>query len=247
MVGAQAGRSVEELVDDETGGDAMTATAVRSKQLVKRYGDVPALGPLDLAIDRGQRVSLVGHNGSGKTTLIRLLTGRIDPSDGSAEVAGSDPGSIEARSALSYLADQPVFYDDLSLLEHLEFVARLHGREEWRDRADELLEQVGLTDRADDLPITFSRGLKQKAAICIAFIRPFEVLVVDEPFVGLDAHGREALLALFDAAHADGKTLLVATHELATVKASERLVALSDGALRYDGPPDVDVNELVDG
>jgi ABC-type multidrug transport system ATPase subunit len=123
----------------------------------------------------------------------------------------------------------------------------LHGREEWRDRADELLEQVGLTDRADDLPITFSRGLKQKAAICIAFIRPFEVLVVDEPFVGLDAHGREALLALFDAAHADGKTLLVATHELATVKASERLVALSDGALRYDGPPDVDVNELVDG
>jgi len=225
----------------------MTATAVRSKQLVKRYGDVPALGPLDLAIERGQRVSLVGHNGSGKTTLIRLLTGRIDPSDGSAEVAGSDPGSIEARSALSYLADQPVFYDDLSLLEHLEFVARLHGREEWRDRADELLEQVGLTDRADDLPITFSRGLKQKAAICIAFIRPFEVLVVDEPFVGLDAHGREALLALFDAAHADGKTLLVATHELATVKASERLVALSDGALRYDGPPDVDVNELVDG
>jgi ABC-type multidrug transport system ATPase subunit len=225
----------------------MTATAVRSKQLVKRYGEVPALGPLDLAIERGQRVSLVGHNGSGKTTLIRLLTGRIDPSDGSAEVVGSDPGSIEARSALSYLADQPVFYDDLSLLEHLEFVARLHGREEWRDRADELLERVGLTDRADDLPITFSRGLKQKAAICIVFIRPFEVLVVDEPFVGLDAHGREALLALFDEAHADGKTLLVATHELTTVKASDRLVALSDGALRYDGSPDVDVTELVDG
>ncbi len=225
----------------------MNAIAVRSKQLVKRYGDVPALGPLDLAIERGQRVSLVGHNGSGKTTLIRLLTGRIDPSDGSAEVAGSDPGSMEARGALSYLADQPVFYDDLSLDEHLEYVARLHGREDWREKADDLLERVGLTDRADDLPITFSRGLKQKAAICIAFIRPFDILVVDEPFVGLDAQGREALLTLFDLAHAEGTTLLVATHELTTVKSGERLVALRDGALRYDGPPDVDVAELVEG
>jgi len=220
---------------------------VRADGLFKQYGDLPALGPVDLAIEQGARVALIGHNGSGKTTLIRLLTGRLDPTDGTALVAGHEPGSMEARAALSYLADQPVFYEDLSVLEHLEYIARLHGREEWRDDADELLERVGLTDRADDLPTTFSRGLKQKAAICFAFVRPFEILVVDEPFVGLDASGREALVSLFDRAHADGKTLIVATHELGTIGESTRVVALRDGSVDYDGAPDGDIRALVDG
>ena len=215
----------------------MTKTAVRTTGLAKRYGDHPALGPIDLAIGEGERVALIGHNGSGKTTLIRLLTGRLDPTDGSAEIAGHPPGSVEARVAVSYLADQPVFYDDLSVNEHLEYIARLHGREAWREAADELLDRVGLTDRADDLPTTFSRGLKQKAAICLAFIRPFDVLLVDEPFVGLDARGRDALLALFDDAHAAGTTLIVATHELGTIGASQRVVALRDGNLDENAAP----------
>ena len=104
-----------------------------------------------------------------------------------------------------------------------------------------------LTDRADDLPITFSRGLKQKAAICLAFVRPFDVLVVDEPFVGLDAKGREELLMLFDDAQELGRTVLVATHELTTVTASERVIALRDGRMHYDGAPDTDLVDLVDG
>jgi ABC-2 type transport system ATP-binding protein len=225
----------------------MTATAVRSTGLFKRYGDHPALGPIDVTITPGERVALIGHNGSGKTTLIRLLTGRLDPTEGSARIAGHDPGSIEARAAVSYLADQPVFYDDLSVNEHLEYVARLHGRDDWGDLADDLLTRVGIEDRADDLPTTFSRGLKQKAAICIAFIRPFDVLLVDEPYVGLDASGREALLGLFDDAHAEGKTLVVATHELGTVGASQRVLALRDGSLDYDGPPEADLRARVDG
>ncbi|MEO6571503.1 MAG: ABC transporter ATP-binding protein [Ilumatobacteraceae bacterium] len=225
----------------------MTVTAVHTDDLEKRYGSTPALGPLDLDVPHGQRVALLGHNGSGKTTLIRLLTGRLDPTEGSALVMGHRPGSMEARSALSYLADQPVFYDDLSILEHLEFIARLHGNVDWRPRADELLERVGLVDRRDDRPVTFSRGLKQKAAICIAFVRRFDMLVVDEPFVGLDTSGREALLGLFDDAQADGSTLLVATHELTTVGASDRVIALGDGTLRYDGPPETNLTELVDG
>jgi ABC-type multidrug transport system ATPase subunit len=113
----------------------------------------------------------------------------------------------------------------------------LHGRADWKPRADELLDATGLTERADDLPSTFSRGLRQKAAICLAFVRPFEVMVVDEPFVGLDRAGREALLELFRIAHGDGAALVIATHELATVAESQRLVALRDGALLFDGPP----------
>ena len=221
--------------------------AIATTGLTKDYGGALALGPLDFVVPPGQRVSLIGHNGSGKTTLIRLLTGMLEPSEGSASVSGHPAGSIEARAALAHLADQPVFYDDLSVREHLEYIARLHGRAEWQPRADELLDAIGLTERADDLPSTFSRGLRQKAAVCLAFVRPFQVMVVDEPFVGLDRAGRDALLELFRAAHSSGATLVIATHELATVAESERIVALRDGAVVFDGlPGDADINELVD-
>ena len=221
-------------------------SAVVATELSKEYGGVVALAPLDLVIDAGDRVSLVGHNGSGKTTFIRLAAGLLDATGGEVTVGGHPAGSMEARRALSYLADQPVFYDDLSVREHLEYVARLHGREDWEPYAAHLLDVVGLTARADDLPVTFSRGLRQKAAICLAFVRPFEVLVVDEPFVGLDTAGREALLQLFDEAHDAGATLVVATHELGTVARSRRVVALRDGEVAFDGlTGDADLAALV--
>ena len=216
--------------------------------MTKEYGDAPALRPLDLQIAHGERVSLIGHNGSGKTTLIRMLVGMLEPSGGTATVAGHAAGSIEARAAVAYLADQPVFYDDLSVWEHLEYIARLHGTDDWEQHAVDLVEMVGLTPRIDDLPTTFSRGLKQKAAIAMAFVRPFDVMLIDEPFVGLDRVGREALLELIALAHDDGATMVVATHELSSVRASDRLLALRDGALVFDGPPeDADLAALTEG
>jgi ABC-2 type transport system ATP-binding protein len=220
--------------------------------LTKSYGsgrdsdDRPALAPLDLTVPDGQLVALVGHNGSGKTTLLRMVAGLLDPSGGSVKIVGLDRTLPEARSAFAYLADAPTFYDDLSLMEHLEYVARLHGVKDWRPRADQLVELLGLHERVDQLPGTFSRGLKQKAAIALAFVRPFRLLLVDEPFVGLDEGGKTALLSLFDQAHADGATLLVATHELGFVHRADRLIALTDGEVRYDGAPgDTDVHQLV--
>jgi ABC-type multidrug transport system ATPase subunit len=221
--------------------------AIAVTELSRSYGDAVALEPITLRIPAGQRVALVGHNGSGKTTLIRMVTGTLDPTSGTASIGGHAVGSIEARAAMSYVADQPVFYDDLSLIEHIEYVARLHGRSDWAEHGGELMERFGISHRRDDLPVTFSRGLKQKAAICLAFIRPFEVLLVDEPFVGLDTPGRTELLTLFDEAQANGQTLFVATHELHTVEASDRLLALSNGTLIHDGSPHVDVAALVEG
>jgi ABC-2 type transport system ATP-binding protein len=216
--------------------------------LAKRYGDAPALCPLDLRIGAGERVSLIGHNGSGKTTLMRMLVGMLEPSEGTAEIAGHPIGSIEARAAVSYLADQPVFYDDLTVWEHLEYIARLHGTDDWEQQAVDLVDMVGLMDRVDDLPTTFSRGLKQKAALTMAFVRPFDVMLIDEPFVGLDRLGRNALLELLSLAHDDGATLVVATHELSSVKESSRLIALSGGELTYDGDPTAaDLAALTEG
>ena len=212
----------------------------------KHYGDAAALEPLSLRIEPGQRVALLGHNGSGKTTLLRIASGLLGPTAGDITVFDNPAGSLRARAHLSYIADNPTFYDDLSLWQHLEYVARLHGVSKWDQHAADLLDHLGLYERADDLPNSFSRGLRQKAAIAIAFVRPFELLLVDEPFVGLDAAGKEALLELLQQAHMDGAAQVVATHELGFVNSVERLIALRDGALVYDGPPgDADVGELV--
>ena len=223
----------------------MTA-ALSTHQLAKDYGDRPALEPLDLEVPEGQHVALVGHNGSGKTTLLRMAAGLLDPTDGEARIMGHPSGSLEARRSLSWLSDTPTFYDDLSLWEHLEYVGRLHGVAEWQDKAEELLERLQLGARRDDIPTTFSRGLRQKAAIAMGMVRPFDVLLVDEPFVGLDSNGKTTLLELLDEAAQVGATLLVATHELAFVGRVGRLLALRDGALVFDGPPaEADVHTLV--
>jgi ABC-type multidrug transport system ATPase subunit len=225
--------------------------ALTLRDLTKTYaaggsGERPALAPLTLSVAPGQLVALVGHNGSGKTTMLKMVAGLLDPSGGEILVHGHHAGHGEARRAIAYLADQPTFYDDLSLAEHLEYVARLHGVVAWNERATDLVTRLGLIDRFDQLPGTFSRGLRQKAAIALAFVRPFSLLLVDEPFVGLDSAGKDALLGLFADAHTTGATLVVATHELSFVSRADRLIALADGEVRYDGAPgDTDVHSLV--
>jgi ABC-type multidrug transport system ATPase subunit len=194
----------------------------------------------------GESVALVGHNGSGKTTFLRIAAGLIEPTDGTVLVDGHPAGSLPARAAMAYVSDSPTFYEDLSVWEHLEYVARLHGHDDWEQDGADLLDHLGLYERADDLPTSFSRGLRQKASIALAFIRPFDVLLVDEPFVGLDAAGKAALLELLAEAHNDGRTLLVATHELSFLDRVSRCVALRDGELLYDGPSaGIDVLSLV--
>ncbi len=216
--------------------------------LTKAYGALVALEPLDLAIDGGELVVLVGHNGSGKSTFLSMVAGLLEPSDGSVLVAGAPAGSIPARAATSFLPDNPVLFDDLSLMEHLEYIARLNGVDDWEDRAGELIDRLGLTERADDLPAHFSRGLRQKTAIALGFVRPFELLLVDEPFVGLDPQGRDALVVLLDEAHRGGAAVVVATHQLDFVRRADRCVALRDGAVVFDGPPGgADVDALVMG
>lgn len=236
------------MTNTQSGAESGNTPAIVTDDLAKAYGDAPALFPLDLTVDVGERLTLIGHNGSGKTTLIRMLAGMLEPTRGSATIMGHERGSLEARAAISYLSDEPVFYDDLTVWEHLEYVARLHSTDNWEQQAIDLLDAVGLVHRADDLPLTFSRGLRQKTAIALAFVRPFDVLLVDEPFVGLDRTGRQALLDLFGAAHRDGATVVVATHELSSVREGDRLIALSGGNVTYDGSPEgADVNALTEG
>jgi ABC-type multidrug transport system ATPase subunit len=222
------------------------AAALHVKDVAKSYGTSPALDPITLEVAEGERIALIGHNGSGKTTMMRIAAGLLDASQGSVSICGHASGSLSARASLSFIADQPTFYDDLTLWEHMEYVARLHGVEEWEQTAADLLDHLGLYDRADEMPNRFSRGLKQKSAIALGFIRPFDLLLVDEPFVGLDASGKEALLELLASASENGSTVIVATHELGFVHTVKRVIALRDGRLVYDGPTEgIDVDRLV--
>lgn len=222
------------------------AAALQVNDVSKSYGTAPALEPITLEIAEGERVALIGHNGSGKTTMMRIAAGLLDATSGSVSICGKKAGSLPARASLSFIADQPTFYDDLTLWEHMEYVARLHGVKEWEQTAADLLGHLGLYERADEMPNRFSRGLKQKSAIALGFIRPFDLLLVDEPFVGLDASGKEALLELLSSASDNGSTVVVATHELSFVHTVKRVIALRDGRLVYDGPTEgIDVDRLV--
>ena len=225
---------------------APTGAVLWAHALTKTYGDLPALAPVTLTVRPNEAVVLIGHNGSGKTTFLRMASGLLEPSGGIIQVGGHDAGSLGARAAVSYISDNPTFYEDLSVWEHLEYVARLHGRDDWEQDAADLLGQLGIYERADDLPVTFSRGLRQKTAIALGLIRPFDLLLVDEPFVGLDAAGKAALLELLDEVHGNGAALMVATHELEFVQRVSRCLALRDGELAYDGgTTGIDVLALV--
>ncbi|HEY8058932.1 MAG TPA: ATP-binding cassette domain-containing protein, partial [Acidimicrobiales bacterium] len=98
---------------------------LETTELTKRYGDVDALAPLDLTVKAGERVVLVGHNGSGKSTLLRMVAGLLEPTDGEIHVGGAAAGSLEARARTSFLPDEPVLYDDLSVREHVDYLGRL--------------------------------------------------------------------------------------------------------------------------
>lgn len=228
---------------------ASVPPALAAAGLTKRYGDLVALAPLDLSIPAGQRVALVGVNGSGKTTLLRLAAGLLDKTEGSIDVHGHAAGSMPARAELSYIPDDPVLYDDLSVREHLAYLAPLAGElSPGRPSSDALLGRLGIAHRADDLPSRFSRGLRQKTSLAVGLGRPYSVLLVDEPFVGLDESGRRALLALFDEATSDGATVIVASHQLELVAEADRCIALREGAVTYDGPAAAaDLEALLDG
>jgi ABC-2 type transport system ATP-binding protein len=202
----------------------------------KSYAELTALVPLDLSVPAGQLVALIGHNGSGKSTFLRMAAGLLDLSSGTIAIGGATAGTSEARALVSFLPDEPVLYDDLSVREHLAYVAALHGVTLAEEDLDGLIDRVGLTPRADDLPSQFSRGLRQRTSIALGLVRPFELLLVDEPFVGLDLSGKDALLGIFDELHADGATIVVATHDPGFVERADRCVALRDGEVVHDGP-----------
>ena len=224
------------------------APALCARDLGRSYDGFEALESFDLTVAGAELVALVGPNGAGKTTFLTLAAGLLEPSSGTVEVAGAAAGSIEARRALSYLPDEPVFYEDLGIGEHLEYVAALHAVPEPEQRIASLLERLGLAEWRDGLAAELSHGLKQKASIALALVRPFSILLADEPFDGLDPPSRAVLFELLSEARRNGSAAVVSTHRPDVIAAAGRCVAIRDGRLAYDGAPDESaIAEFFDG
>jgi ABC-type multidrug transport system ATPase subunit len=224
-------------------GRAVPAPLLRARGLGRRYDDFVALANLSLEVGAGELVALVGPNGAGKTTFLTLAAGLLEPSSGEVEVEGSQAGSIPARRALSYIPDTPVFYEDISLGEQLGYVAALHGVEEAGPRIAFLLERLGLAEWEDALPGEFSRGMRQKASIALGLVRPFSVLLADEPLDGLDPPSREVFFELLAEARSDGAAVVISTHRPDVIAVASRCLGIRDGRLVYDGPPDPEAIE----
>jgi ABC-2 type transport system ATP-binding protein len=219
------------------------------RNLGHRYGEFEALRDLTLSLHAGECVALIGHNGSGKTTAVRMIAGLLEISSGEIDVAGDPVGAERARAATAVVLDTPSLYDDLTVLEHLELVALAHGAisDDLDDRAEDLLTRLGLAAKRDSRPTALSRGMRQKVSLACALIRPYSLLVMDEPVVGLDPASQRTLQDLIAEAVRGGAAVLLTTHQLDFARGiAARAVVLADGEVIADGPYDAVIDgELV--
>lgn len=191
------------------------------EQVSKWYGPVLALNQVTLVLEGGI-TGLVGANGAGKSTLLRLATGQLKPTLGRVTIRGYDAHDWRARRLVGYCPDVDAFYEDLSGRRFVWVMARLCGypRAEADRRTEAALERVGMRDRADRPLRGYSKGMRQRVKLAQALLHDPELLVLDEPLAGIDPVGRQELLTLFQDLAAQGKCLLISSHEL---EALERL------------------------
>jgi ABC-type multidrug transport system ATPase subunit len=206
------------------------AALLEARGLQRSFGRVRILHGLDLSLRPGEALAIIGPNGAGKTTLLRLLAGLIRPSAGEVRISGQ-------RRSLGILLHQSLLYDDLTLLENLTFAARLYGLERPAAVAAAALEAAGLGDRAGDLPRRLSRGLLQRTAIARAMLHSPRLLLLDEPFTGLDATAAADLRADLQRRLGQGLGLVVVTHHLAEVwDLASRVAVLVGGRWAAEEP-----------
>jgi len=208
--------------------------------LTKRYGGFTAVNAIDLVVPRGQLFGFLGPNGAGKTTTLRMIAGILRPTAGTVEIGGVDISvdPIAAKSKLGFIPDRPFIYEKLTGAEFLRFVAGLYDQEgpKVEHRGRELLALFDLEEWQDELVESYSHGMRQKLIISSAFVHRPEVIVVDEPMVGLDPLGQRELRALVTALRADGHAILVSTHLLENAAAMcDRMLVLDGGRLVASG------------
>ena len=210
--------------------------------VTKTFGELVAVDDLDLTIPAGEFFAFIGPNGAGKTTTIKMITGLLAPSQGHITLCGHDVQDdyIAAKNVLSYVPDQPYIYDKLTGREFLQFIGRMYNlpSQQVEKEIESLSETFGLGSFLDELGETYSHGMKQRVVIAAALLHDPDVLVVDEPLVGLDPRGANTLKKVFtDRAH-QGTSIFMSTHTLSLAEeVADRIGIIHEGRIITLGGP----------
>ncbi len=209
--------------------------AVIASGIVRRFGFQMALDRVDLEAGDGETVLLLGANGAGKTTLLRILAGLLSPNEGKVAVRGGSPHANEAgaRRRIGFLSHNLALYPDLTAFENLRFFARLYDVANGATRAADLLAEAGLAAWRDEPIRGFSRGMKQRLALARVFLHEPDVLLLDEPFTGLDLVSARALAERLRAARKAGAAVVLTSHQIEiAAPLGDRALVLRRGRLQ---------------
>ena len=214
-----------------TSTHAAIGAVITTTNLERRFGGRVAVSDVSLSLEPGDCLALFGPNGAGKTTLLRMLAGLLRPTSGSGTVAGvALPGGAELRGIVGYISHASMLYAALSARENVELAARLFGVREPRAAASRALERMEMAARAETPVRQLSRGMQQRVSIARATVHDPRVVLLDEPFTGLDDSGSAALAAQLEALRAAGTTMVLVTHQIA-----EGLALATHAAIMRDG------------
>jgi heme exporter protein A len=205
--------------------------------LVKSFGHTYALRGVDLEVAEGEFLTIVGPNGAGKTTLLRILATLLKPTSGLVRINGLalSPGDTEVRRQMGFVSHQPLIYSDLTVEENLRFYGRIYDVHPLEERVDALLDLVGLDGRRHSLAGTLSRGMKQRLSVARSIIHQPSVMLLDEPYTGLDQQATRMLRGLLGAVSPASHTVIMTTHNLEHgLELCDRLVMLSRGRIVYE-------------
>ena len=204
------------------------------RHFTKRYGKTVACDDLSFALPDGSVTVLLGPNGAGKSTLMKGIIGFLR-FEGEILVNGRPNTAPESRRAIGYIPEIPSFYPNLTVAEHMEFLARAYRLRDYRERAEALLRRFSLEEHRTKLGSELSKGLAQKLNICLGLLTDPSVILLDEPFIGLDPHAIKELKSTIEELRAQGATLLISTHIIDSVDMLwDRTIILQRGQMRRD-------------
>ena len=206
------------------------------KNLTKKYGDFEAVNDLNLSVEKGEVFGFIGPNGAGKTTTIKMMSGILEPTRGTVLISGINMQDApeKAKRKIGFIPDRPYLYEKLSGIEFLKFTADLYGvsPKNFQANAYALLKDFSLADWADELVESYSHGMKQRLIMSAALLHDPEVIIVDEPMVGLDPAAIIMVKALFRKLAGKGVTVFMSTHTLKVAEDTcDRIAVINKGQL----------------